>query len=82
MLIPKDYNWAEKNRFSRFSLRDNFYVREVLLTLHYEKQLFEHASQPRVAGSDIRLLSAHLWANKPLKEIRGLDEKMNPGLQQ
>ena len=35
-----------------------FYLREVLLTLHYEKRLFEHASQPRVAGSDIRLLSA------------------------
>ena len=38
-----------------------FYTRKVLLTSHYEKRLFEHASQPRVAGSDIRLLS-YLWS--------------------
>jgi hypothetical protein len=25
-----------------------FYTRKVLLTSHYEKRLFEHASQPRV----------------------------------
>ena len=42
-----------------------FYLREVLLTLHYEKRLFEHASQPRVAGSEIRLLS-HLWSRTNL----------------
>ena len=34
-----------------------FYTREVLLTSHYEERLFDHASQPRVAGTDIRLLS-------------------------
>ena len=33
-----------------------FYLREVLLTSRYEKRLFEHASQPCVAGTDIRLL--------------------------
>ena len=38
-----------------------FYTRKVLLTSHYEKRLFEYASQPRVAGSDIRLLS-YLWS--------------------
>ena len=48
-------------RFSRFFVGIIFYLREVLLTLHYEKRLFEHASQPRIAGSDIRLLS-HLWS--------------------
>ena len=46
---------------SRFFVGIIFYLREVLLTSHYEKRLFEHASQPRVAGSDIRLLS-HLWS--------------------
>ena len=43
--------------FSRFFVGIIFYTREVLLTSHYEKRLFDHASQPRVAGSDIRLLS-------------------------
>ena len=52
-------------RFSRFFVGIIFYLREVLLTLHYEKRLFEHASQPRVAGSDIRLLS-HLWSRTNL----------------
>lgn len=54
-----------ENRFSRFFVGIIFYLREVLLTLHYEKRLFEHASQPRVAGSDIRLLS-HLWSRTNL----------------
>ena len=49
------------NRFSRFFVGIIFYLREVLLTLHYEKRLFEHASQPRVACADIRLLS-YLWS--------------------
>ena len=51
--------------FSRFFVGIIFYLREVLLTSHYEKRLFEHASQPRVAGSDIRLLS-HLWSRTNL----------------
>ena len=34
---------------SRFLAGIIFYTREVLLTSHYEKRLFEHASQPRVA---------------------------------
>ena len=42
-----------------------FYTREVLLTSHYEKRLFEHASQPRVACADIRLLS-YLWSRTNL----------------
>ena len=42
-----------------------FYTREVLLTSHYEKRLFDHASQPRVAGADIRLLS-YLWSRTNL----------------
>ena len=46
---------------SRFLAGIIFYTREVLLTSHYEKRLFEYASQPRVAGSDIRLLS-YLWS--------------------
>ena len=50
-----------KTRFSRFFVGTIFYTREVLLTSHYEKRLFDHASQPRVAGSDIRLLS-YLWS--------------------
>ena len=54
-----------KFRFSRFFVGIIFYLREVLLTLHYEKRLFEHASKPRVAGSDIRLLS-HLWSRTNL----------------
>ncbi|MCG0226939.1 hypothetical protein L4X32_12795, partial [Phocaeicola vulgatus] len=40
---------------SRFLAGIIFYTREVLLTSHYEKRLFEHASQPRVACADIRL---------------------------
>ena len=48
-------------RLSSFLVGIIFYTREVLLTSHYEKRLFEHASQPRVAGSDIRLLS-YLWS--------------------
>ncbi|MCG0152324.1 hypothetical protein L4X54_20715, partial [Phocaeicola vulgatus] len=43
------------NRLSRFLAGIIFYTREVLLTSHYEKRLFEHASQPRVACADIRL---------------------------
>ena len=41
---------------SRFFVGIIFYLREVLLTSRYEKRLFEHASQPCVAGTDIRLL--------------------------
>ena len=48
-------------RVSRNFVGIIFYTRKVLLTSHYEKRLFEHASQPRVAGSDIRLLS-YLWS--------------------
>lgn len=48
-------------RVSRNLVGIIFYTRKVLLTSHYEKRLFEHASQPRVAGSDIRLLS-YLWS--------------------
>ena len=62
------YSWKdceEKNRLSRFLAGIIFYTREVLLTSHYEKRLFEHASQPRVAGSDIRLLF-HLWSRTNL----------------
>ncbi|MCM1765321.1 hypothetical protein NCY64_12945, partial [Phocaeicola vulgatus] len=47
---------SDKNRLSRFLAGIIFYTREVLLTSHYEKRLFEHASQPRVACADIRLL--------------------------
>ena len=50
-----------KNRVSRNFVGIIFYTRKVLLTSHYEKRLFEYASQPRVAGSDIRLLS-YLWS--------------------
>lgn len=49
------------SRVSRNLVGIIFYTRKVLLTSHYEKRLFEHASQPRVAGSDIRLLS-YLWS--------------------
>ena len=45
------------SRLSSFLAGIIFYTREVLLTSHYEKRLFEHASQPRVACADIRLLS-------------------------
>lgn len=48
-------------RVSRNFVGIIFYTRKVLLTSHYEKRLFEYASQPRVAGSDIRLLS-YLWS--------------------
>lgn len=48
-------------RVSRNLVGIIFYTRKVLLTSHYEKRLFEYASQPRVAGSDIRLLS-YLWS--------------------
>ena len=50
-----------KEWLSRFLAGIIFYTREVLLTSHYEKRLFEHASQPRVACADIRLLS-YLWS--------------------
>ena len=53
-------DWLER-RVSRNFVGIIFYTRKVLLTSHYEKRLFEHASQPRVAGSDIRLLS-YLWS--------------------
>ena len=49
-------NWVSRNLVGII-----FYTRKVLLTSHYEKRLFEYASQPRVAGSDIRLLS-YLWS--------------------
>lgn len=59
---------------------DYFYTHEVLLTSHYEKRLFEHASQPRVAGSDIRLLFIS-GVEQTSQEIHiSLDEKMNPKL--
>lgn len=45
-----------ESRVSRFFVGIIFYLREVLLTSRYEKRLFEHASQPCVAGTDIRLL--------------------------
>lgn len=51
-----------------------------MLTSHYEKRLFEHASQPRVAGSDIRLLFIS-GVEQTSQEIHiSLDEKMNPKL--
>lgn len=53
--------FAIQSRVSRNFVGIIFYTRKVLLTSHYEKRLFEHASQPRVAGSDIRLLS-YLWS--------------------
>ena len=54
-----------KKGLSRFLAGIIFYTREVLLTSHYEKRLFEHASQPRVACADIRLLS-YLWSRTNL----------------
>jgi hypothetical protein len=54
-----------KRGLSRFLAGIIFYTREVLLTSHYEKRLFEHASQPRVACADIRLLS-YLWSRTNL----------------
>ena len=56
-----NWNHQKINRVSRNLVGIIFYTRKVLLTSHYEKRLFEHASQPRVAGSDIRLLS-YLWS--------------------
>ena len=61
--------------FSRFFVGIIFYLREVLLTLHYEKRLFEHASQPRVACQilDYFLISG---VEQTSQEIHiGLDEK-------
>ena len=50
--------YCQRNlRLSSFLAGIIFYTREVLLTSHYEKRLFEHAGQPCVAGADIRLLS-------------------------
>lgn len=51
----RQYNTL-KFRVSRFFVGIIFYLREVLLTSRYEKRLFGHASQPCVAGTDIRLL--------------------------
>lgn len=53
---PVTFFWVSRNFVGII-----FYTRKVLLTSHYEKRLFEYASQPRVAGSDIRLLS-YLWS--------------------
>ena len=66
--------------FSRFFVGIIFYLREVLLTLHYEKRLFEHASQPRVACQilDYFLISG---VEQTSQEIHiSLDEKMNSKL--
>ena len=49
------YILCNNKRLSRFLAGIIFYTREVLLTSHYEKRLFEHASQPRVACADISL---------------------------
>ena len=60
---------------SRFLAGIIFYTREVLLTSHYEKWLFEHASQPRVACQilDYFLISG---VEQTSQEIHiGLDEK-------
>ena len=60
------YDWdLSEFGLSRFLAGIIFYTREVLLTSHYEKRLFEHASQPRVACADIRLLS-YLWSRTNL----------------
>lgn len=56
---------TQEKGLSRFLAGIIFYTREVLLTSHYEKRLFEHASQPRVACADIRLLS-YLWSRTNL----------------
>ena len=61
VFIPSTILPQEKTRVSRNLVGIIFYTRKVLLTSHYEKRLFEYASQPRVAGSDIRLLS-YLWS--------------------
>ena len=58
-------SYPDKKGLSRFLAGIIFYTREVLLTSHYEKRLFEHASQPRVACADIRLLS-YLWSRTNL----------------
>ena len=72
-MIEKEFNdriytksTAKREKYTIFRVSRNlvgiiFYTRKVLLTSHYEKRLFEYASQPRVAGSDIRLLS-YLWS--------------------
>ena len=76
----KKYQSLGISGLSRFLAGIIFYTREVLLTSHYEKRLFEHASQPRVACADIRLLS-YLWSRTNLSRIHiSLDEKMNPKL--
>ena len=65
---------------SRFLAGIIFYTREVLLTSHYEKRLFEHASQPRVACQilDYFLISG---VEQTSQEIHiSLDEKMNSKL--
>ena len=65
---------------SRFLAGIIFYTREVLLTSHYEKWLFEHASQPRVACQilDYFLISG---VEQTSQEIHiSLDEKMNSKL--
>ena len=59
--VLKERHLPGECRVSRNFVGIIFYTRKVLLTSHYEKRLFEHASQPRVAGSDIRLLS-YLWS--------------------
>ena len=64
VVYTSQYPFSSARRYSRVSrnfVGIIFYTRKVLLTSHYEKRLFEHASQPRVAGSDIRLLS-YLWS--------------------
>lgn len=61
----KKYQSLGISGLSRFLAGIIFYTREVLLTSHYEKRLFEHASQPRVACADIRLLS-YLWSRTNL----------------
>ena len=62
-VLAASFGMKQDRRFwvSRNFVGIIFYTRKVLLTSHYEKRLFEHASQPRVAGSDIRLLS-YLWS--------------------
>lgn len=64
VLIPMKIT-IDGEGLSRFLAGIIFYTREVLLTSHYEKRLFEYASQPRVACADIRLLS-YLWSRTNL----------------
>ena len=63
--LNQSSKFSLRYRLSRFLAGIIFYTREVLLTSHYEKRLFEHASQPRVACADIRLLS-YLWSRTNL----------------